>query len=447
MNRTAVTALVALALTSPLTGQQSLTLSEALHRSDHHGYRNRIAAEEVAGMRGRADGALQGILPSITLSGGPTRTSDPLNAFGMTLQQGGVTAAAFDPTRLNDPDPVTNWNAGATATVPLLNADAWLGRRTALKAVEAQRSAARWTREASRLEVINSYFGAVLTAEQVRALMVALEAADAHVKQAESMVKNGMATGSDALLATVERGRVEALLIGARADAELARHGLAVLMGTPTDISFTLPDSLPSHATVIGFAGDQIDGSSERADVVAARLGLAAAESDARRINSQYLPRINGFARYDWNSPDSPFNGNGRYTIGVVASWTPFDGAGTIARGRAAAADRAAATARLEAATAAAELELAAARSRLAVALSRLEIATVAVRQSADAHRIVARKYAGELATVAELLSAAAIAREARLSESAARFEVIIAAAALRLASGTDLTDLTAMEN
>lgn len=447
MTRTTIAALILATLAPPLAAQRPLTLTEALERADARGYRNRMAAGEVDGRLAQAAGALPGILPTIRVSVGPTRSNDPLNAFGMTLQQGGVTAAAFDPARLNDPEPVTNWNAGVTAEVPLFNADAWLGRRAALTAAEAERSAAGWTRESVRLDVIRAWFGAVLAAEQVRTLEAALEAADAHVGQAESMVRNGMATGSDALLARVERGRVEALLIGARAGVVIAHRQLAVLMGTPGDHAFSLPDSLPSSEAVARLATLPIDRSSERADLSAARLGLAAAEVDAKRVDSRYLPRINGFARYDWNSPDSPFGGSGRHTIGVMASWSPFDGAGTIAASRAAAAARTSAAAMAEAAEAAAALELASASSDLAVALARLEIAVVATQQSADAHRIVARKYAGELATVAELLSAAAVAREARLNEAAARYQVIVAAATLRLASGASLTELTVTEN
>jgi outer membrane protein TolC len=63
------------------------------------------------------------------------------------------------------------------------------------------------------------------------------------------------------------------------------------------------------------------------------------------------------------------------------------------------------------------------------VALERLRIADDAVEQSAEAHRIVTRKYEGGLADVVELLGASATETEARLRQSHARWNAIVSAA------------------
>src|SRR5690606_10117453 len=96
-----------------------------------------------------------------------------------------------------------------------------------------------------------AYYGAVLAAEKVTTLTAALEAARAHVRQAESMVEQGIVTRSDALLAQVRAGEVEAALIEARGDASLAKRQLATLLGSPGDTSFTLPAHLPSDTRVV----------------------------------------------------------------------------------------------------------------------------------------------------------------------------------------------------
>jgi outer membrane protein TolC len=81
------------------------------------------------------------------------------------------------------------------------------------------------------------------------------------------------------------------------------------------------------------------------------------------------------------------------------------------------------------------------------VAVARLGIAEVAVEQGSEAHRIVAKKYAGGLATVAELLSAAAVETQTRLGLSDARYQTITADAAARQAAGADLMVLSVLEN
>jgi outer membrane protein TolC len=128
-----------------------------------------------------------------------------------------------------------------------------------------------------------------------------------------------------------------------------------------------------------------------------------------------------------------------------MASWSPF-AASQIADRREARSRADAARAMVEAAEAGAAMERSATRTRLAVAIAQLGIAESSVAQVAEAHRIVARKYAGGLATIAELLGAAALETQTRLSLSEARYQAIVADAAARQAAGADLMALTVLE-
>jgi outer membrane protein TolC len=172
--------------------------------------------------------------------------------------------------------------------------------------------------------------------------------------------------------------------------------------------------------------------------VRAAHLGLAAADSDVLRARAAWLPRLNAMARMEWHSADGPYRGKENWSVGVVAQWTPFAGAAHLAEHRAAAGRRATAEAQAEAAAANARLELASTADALDVALERLAIAERAVHQATEAHRIVARKYEGGLATVVELLDASATATRTRLEHAHARYTVIDAGAAHALARGED---------
>jgi outer membrane protein TolC len=173
---------------------------------------------------------------------------------------------------------------------------------------------------------------------------------------------------------------------------------------------------------------------------------VAAADADALRAKSLYVPRINGFARYDWNSALRPFGGDNNWTVGVMASWSPFAGASEVAEARSAEGRRMAAEATRDGAEARARLEEAQTATALRVALARLDIAERAVRQSADAHRIVARKYEGGLAPVVELLDAAAIETQARLGFAAARHELIVASAERHKALGGNPAALVSLD-
>jgi outer membrane protein len=423
---------------------QHISLQDALRRASHGAFSNRIAAADARAASAAEWLPARGILPSLRLETGWTRTSDPIAAFGTTLRQRAITPADFDPARLNDPVPISNFGAALVLEQPLLNVDAHIGRRAAARGAEASAAGAEWTSGGVGVDVVRAYYAGVLTGERVATLEAAHAAALAHVRQAQALVEQGVVTKSDALLAQVKAGDLEAQLAAARSDASLVVRNIALLLGAPADTALLLPTALPETARLLGL--DALDWSSAvdgRADVRAAAAGRAAAQLDARRARSALLPRLNGVARYDWNSADSPFRGAESWSVGIMATWS-FSGAAEIADMGAANARAAAARARSEAAGAQAELEALSAASSWQVALERLRLAERSLEQAAEAHRIVTRMYSGGLATATELLGAAAVETETRLRLAAARYDVTVAAAERLHAIGRSAHELAA---
>ena len=447
---TTVLLLQSTALYQPAAAQ--LTLAAALHRADQSAFGNRVVAGTADERKAQALAPLKGILPSVHVEAGYVRTTDPVGAFGTTLRQRTIAQADFAPAHLNYPGAIGNYQGGIVVEQPLMNADAWLGRRAALLAWDASRASESWTRLSIRVDVVRSYYGVVLAAERATMLRSAVRAAHAHQIQAEAMTRQGMVTRSDALLAAVRAGEMDAQLAEADGAATTARRQLAVLLGgdgTDQRADLTAPTQLPSAdriRAVVGADTASINGQ-PRADVDAASRGLDAARADALRARSTYLPRINSFARYDWNSPNTPYGGDRNWTAGVMASWNLFAGASEIADVRSASAREGQARAGADAAQANARLDVEQTRTALAVALARLAIAERAVAQSAEAHRIVGRKYEGGLATVVELLDAQTAETQSTLSFAQSRYAVIVSAAERRRAVGSDPATLVALDD
>jgi outer membrane protein TolC len=435
--------LLALAITAAATtsaAAQSLSLSEALQRADRSAFANRIAAAQTAEQAGSALRPLAGILPTLRVEGGAMRTTDPIGAFGTSLRQRRITQQDFVPDRLNYPDAAANYSAALVIEQPIFNADAHLGRLAAKRAVGASEASADWTKSGTRVEVIKAFYGAVLAREKTAMLEVALQAARAHVDQTEKMQKAGLVTRSDALLAAVKAGETETALIAAQSEATIARQQLALLLGAPGDTTEAIPTTLPDYASVRSLLSSNAVGGSidARSDLSAANDQASAAGFDLQRARSLYLPRINAFARYDWNSPSSVFSGDKNWTVGVMTSWTPFAGASELAEQRAAHGRATAASVAREAMRARAALEIEAAESQRRVAFARLAIAQRGSAQSVEAHRIVTRKYEGGLSSVTELLDAAAVETQANLGFFEARYSGIVAEAEYRRALGID---------
>ena len=428
-----------------------LTLREAFRQADQAGYGNRIAAGTADAQRAQALAPLKGILPNVRIEAGYVRTTDPIGVFGSTLRQRSVTPANFDPQRLNFPSATGNYQGGVVLEQPLFNADAWAGRRAAALASDATHASEEWTRLSTRVDVVRAYYGAILAGEHVATLRSAATAAHAHAAQAEAMVRQGVVTKSDALLASVRAGEVDAQLAEAEGAAATANRQLAVVLGgtgatpAPTLAATRLPSTPRILAEV---AGDTAAVATKvRVDVSAAADASTAAHADAERARSTLLPRLNGFARYDWNSPARVYAGDRNWTVGVMASWSIFAGASELVDVQATAARAAAAQAQADAATANARLDAEQTRTALAVALKRLEIGERAVAQSAEAERIVSRKYEGGLATIVELLDAQSVETQSALSLSQARWSAIVAAAERRRAISLDPATLAALDD
>jgi outer membrane protein TolC len=428
----------------PIGAQQVLTLREALTRADQHAFANRIARADFAIRTAERDRTLRGLVPALRAEASWSRTTDPLGAFGFQLRQRAVTQASFDPGLLNDPAAISNLGVGLVAEVPLVDPEAWLGRRAAASAARASDAARTWSRNQVQLQVVQAYFGGVLAREQVAALEAGIAAAQSHVRLAQSLVQQGMVTRSDLLLAEVKAGEIESQLLAARGTASLAIRRLALVLGVPEDSAFTLPELLADSARlmILGIARPP----GPRGDVEAARLGAEAARRDVTRASSLLLPSINSFGRIDWNTLDSPFGGRSAWTVGVMARWSLFSGATELVERSRARAEAARAEAEADAAVAGARLEQDQRRIELEVARAALGIAERAIGQAGDAHRIITRKYEGGLATVTELLEAAALEMRARVERAAAAFRLLVAVGAWDVAMGYDLTELTILD-
>ncbi|MCC7054385.1 MAG: TolC family protein [Gemmatimonadaceae bacterium] len=432
---------LARAQAAPTAPVAPLSLADALREADGHAFGNRLAAAATDQRRAGARLPLKGILPSARVESGLVRTTDPIGAFGATLRQRSISAANFDPARLNAPAPVSTVQGALVVEMPFFNADAWLGRRAARAAVSATESGGAWTASTIRADVVRAWFGALLADEKVRTLDAAQQAAHAATQQVESMVRQGVVTKADALQASVHELDLTAQRLAAADAAVTARAALGMLLGRSTQAAPAITGALPSDSALRAFAARDTGpaaGATQRTDVRAALDGVQAASVDLQRAQSAFLPRLNGFARSDWFTPSTPFGGKASWTLGVMASWSLPSMGGELAEVQAARARSRSASAGRDAALAQARLESDATQRALTVALLRLDLAAQAGVQAREAQRLVARRYAGGLATVAELLGATAGATQSTLAHAAARFAVIDAIAARRLAIGAD---------
>ncbi len=388
-------------------------------------------------------------LPKLTAALAGTRTNDALNAFGLKLAQrratfndfgagqfSGPAALGIAPDNLNYPGAVNNFNTRLEAQLPLYTGGKLSGYlRQAEALVRAAQAGDQAARQQVIYQVLQTYDGVYSARAYQGVTAQALQAAQSQLKMAESLYRQGVVVKSDLLSARVNLEDVK-LKRQAAADLEAqAMDGLHVVLGLP----LTEKIELGPAAEVSLPSGDPAAWAREAAarnpQIAVLRQQLAAAGGKVEVARADLYPQVGLMARYDWNDPHLGFAAHS-YTLGGQLNWTVFDGGVTRGAIDQAQAARMELAAKLRQAEAELAMRLQEAYRNLRQAQSQVRVRELAVGQSGEAARIVAKRYAGGLATLVEMQGAQAQLDRARADLVAARQQVNLQRAALKLALG-----------
>jgi outer membrane protein TolC len=276
------------------------------------------SGREADAARLDAEAARDRRLPTLELHARAVRTGEPMAVFGMRLDQGRVSGADFDPARLNDPDPLNGYAAGATLTQVLYaGGRITAGRRAAAAQAESAAAAHDRRRDELAAAVVEAYFGAQAAAQALRWAEDVL----AHARETERFVAarraDGAALASELARATAFRAQAEADVAQARQREASARSGLALLAG-PDAAGAELTTSLDAPAAPLPDAAAPPAG---RPDLVAARARADAAREAGGAARGALLPEV--FAQGSLETMRSGLrDGEAWYAVVLGARWT-----------------------------------------------------------------------------------------------------------------------------
>lgn len=423
---------------SAVLAQESvpLTLEEAVAEA-LAGNRGLAAAQARAEAASLAADAGDGFLwPSVQATAGAMRTDDPVGVFGTRLRQGRFTQADFDIGALNDPDALTDWTAGVGAQWDIARLDRWVERDAGEADRRAASAALDRTREGTVYRTRALYIGAVRAAAALEALETARTSAEATLSRVRRRVEEGMGTQADVLQAEAAVAGIQAGVEHARAGVADAREQLAAWLGWPAD---RIPVPAEGADILVGLTapGTATTALDQRADLVAGRAGVEAAQARARAVEARRLPGLQAFGQLSTHAPGIADSRETNWTVGVQLSVPVFTGF-SLTRG----ADAAQAQARameLEQAQREreAETEVRSARRGVEAARAALGSARSAGTAADEAVRLLRRRYEEGMATVADLLQAEAHAARLRNGVVDAEANLALALAALDFVLGS----------
>lgn len=439
-HRSALARLAALAaLSAPAPAHaapDAVTVEDAIRAAWDGNPALQASSAQVEAARAEAARARAARLPSLRLELRGVRTDEPMMAFGLKLDQARISAADFDPARLNDPSAVGGVGAGATLTLPIyMGGRLAAGQRAAGQAAQAEAGDDRRRRMEMAAAVVEAYFGAQASEQAVRFAEDGL----AHARETERIVRDRNAQGllldADVARAVAFRAQAEAELASAERRRSSARSALALLAGIPPDVALATPLGAPPAAAAPD--GD----ASSRPDLQAARLRREAADAGVVAARGSLLPALVAQASVETMRTPELDQGAHWTTLGVVLRWDLSLADVDATRAAAARARAAAADVRWRERQAAREIDEA--RQAIRAADARVGAAREAVAASGSARTLREARHREGLLPLTDVLDAEAALAGARALLLASQLEARAARAGLALALHRPIEGMT----
>lgn len=258
-------------------------------------------------------------MPQVDLSYSALFTDNPLNAFGFNLQQGIVTAADFDPSKLNNPSLTKDFGSKIEVMQPLINPDLFYQRKAAKKGKEIAELQKMRTSEYVAFQVKQTYMELALAYDAKEVIDRALATSAEGLKRAQSFYDEGLIQRTDLLDAQIFNSKLETDLSQATNSIQDISDRLSLVMGTETGIQYTI-DKVTETAEADFSYNDH------RTDFVAMNKAIEAQTMMKQASKMNFLPKLNAFGSYQYNDSKVAQFDKGSYLVGIKLSWNIFNG-------------------------------------------------------------------------------------------------------------------------
>ncbi|MES2373856.1 MAG: TolC family protein [Bacteroidota bacterium] len=262
-------------------------------------------------------------LPHVGLTYTAIRTNNPLNAFGLKLQQKSITQFDFNPDLLNHPQGITDFATTLKVEQPILNLELVNKRQASGKQIEVYQFKTQRTKEYLTFEVHKAYLELEMAYHAVVVLREALRTAQSVYRDNKNRFEQGLIQKSDLLDAQLNITSTESSLAIAESNIRNASDYLGLLMGKGDGITYTV-DSI--RQTEILATEIPLNIAASRSDFLAMQKSIEASDLMIKANKMSYLPKVNAFGSYQLNDKRILGFGANAYIAGVQVSWDIFQG-------------------------------------------------------------------------------------------------------------------------
>lgn len=388
-------------------------------------------------------GAWRAFLPQVQVAEYFLRSDDALMSFGYKLQNRGVTPADFNPAVLNQPGETNNYITRLQAMMPIFNGGSGINGKRAANAMSraASHQHVRAT-ETVRFNAIQAFEGLALAEAYEKVMVAAVQSATGHVRQAQSLVDNEMATEVDLLQAKVYLSGLQQQLIEVRNLKAVAGENIKLLTAVETPLPLVVDRDRNAAEAPVQPGLFDLGASGQRSDIMARREEARAAGNMVGVAAGSMLPHLNLSVQRDLYSHDSMFGSDAKsWSLGVYATWDLFRGLENIGQLKQAKARKRAAEHMVAFETRQARVQATEALLNARAARDKVVVALDAVTAAREGLRIVTNQYREGLANMVDLLDTQAAATMAEGNLVQARHDYQVGLASLEFSGAAHVDD------
>ncbi|PWB72416.1 MAG: hypothetical protein C3F15_11080 [Holophagae bacterium] len=317
------------------------------------------------------------------------------------------------------------------------------GREAARHGLAAADSSQALTLLDLRYQARVSYWGAVAAdaalgaaqAQELRALRL--------LEDARSLRAAGMAVDADVLGGEARAASARLDVVRASTERSNRLAGLRSLLGVAADIDLTLADRGTHQLPPMPAPLDELlaSASDSRPELAIVDARIAEALATERSVNAARKPAVGLAAQWDLARPNVRYlpledAWNDSWSVGLLASWTVFDGERALSDAAAVRAEAQAMAADRDELARQVRLQVETARLSLEAALEAVESADAARKAAAAREEASRERYAAGLAPIVEMMDAQAELADAEVAQITVRAAAWIAAADVQRAVG-----------
>lgn len=392
----------------------SMSLDEALAIAKERNYAVQMADADMEIVRSQYRQTNAAFLPQISIEETGITTNDPLSVFGFRLKQESVTAADFDPNRLNDPDAYDNFSTRFEVRQPVFNADKLYQRSAVKNQMRASREQFQSTVQQARFRVKDTYYQLLLADRRLEVIANSLKTAEEMERQAKNYLDEGMISKADYLSARVRLLELQSQQTQSRDQRQSIEDNLKFLLGIEEEAAIAPADSMALPKYDAGrFEGLY----SENSGLEALRYQVEAAERMVQSSKFSFLPSLNLFGNYEFNDEVLFGTAGESYMVGATLKWNLFSGFSKAGKVMQSKAELRKAKLAHESQSFDHRLKINQARRSLNQAREQLDLAGATVEQATEDFRIRSDRYEQGMERTTDLLTAETKLSQARLQQ------------------------------